>query len=188
MRAWVPQLEAHGLQKQDFVTTIDGLNECFVPHPVFQGLNIAGGIMGMVQGVHPVQFAGMGLQAASNVASGATSYLRTQQYVKAINESYFHPAGLHLHVFTTKKMTEKVGYPEEKLQLPPLDYDTDLGPIDGLDRKESSKIAAAQMVEQNDPRLRRIKALEGYVMPLDTDVPEPVAPDNLLKKMSSTLR
>lgn len=141
--------------------------------------------MSMVQGFQPVQFAGMGLQVASGVASGATSYLRTRQYVQKINESYFHPAGLHLHVLNTKKMTAKVGYPEEKLQLPPLDYTTDLESTEGLEHKVSSEIAAKEMVQRNDPRLRRIKALEGHVMPLETDVPEPASPDNLLKKMSA---
>lgn len=183
----MPELEAHGLSKEDFVTFIDGLNESFVPHPIFTGLGLAGGIMSAVQGVQPVQLAGIGLQAASVAASGATSYVRTRQYVKAINESYFHPAGLHLHVFDTKKMTAKVNYPEEKLKLPPLDFTTDLPPpIDGMDRKESRQQSVAQVMEQNDPRLRRIKALEGYVLPLDLDVPQPASPDNLLKKMSAT--
>lgn len=143
--------------------------------------------MSAVQGVQPVQLAGIGLQAASIAASGATSYVRTRQYVKAINESYFHPAGLHLHVFDTKKMTAKVNYPEEKLKLPPLDFTTDLPPpTEGMDRKESRQQSVAQVMEQNDPRLRRIKALEGYVLPLDLEVPQPATPDNLLKKMSAT--
>lgn len=142
--------------------------------------------MSAVQGVQPVQLAGIGLQVASTAASGATSYIRTRQYVKAINESYFHPAGLHLHVFGTKKMTAKVNYPQEKLELPPLDYNTDLPPpTDGMDRRDSRQQTAAQVMEQNDPRLRRIKALEGYVLPIDLNVPSPATPDNLLKKMSA---
>lgn len=184
MRAYVPQLEAHGISQSDFLTCIDGLNESFVAHPIYQGLGIVGGVMGAFYGVQPVQWAGMGVQAASGVASAATSYLRTRAYVKAINTDLFHPAGLHMHVLTTKKMMEKVGHPEDKLNLPPLDTTGEL--YDRKLSKDEVEHVLSNTSPQNDPRLRRLQALEGYVMPLNTDVPNAIAPDSFFKKLSAT--
>ncbi|KAK4494649.1 hypothetical protein PRZ48_014005 [Zasmidium cellare] len=181
VRAYVPELEAHGLSQSDFLTFVDGLNEAFVANPVFEGLGIAGAIMQQFYGIHPVQWAGIGLQVASGAASAATSYARTRAYVKAVNASLFHPVGLHVNIMTTKKMMAKVGHPEERLSLPPLDT------TDQLDNNslslESSSSSASGLNE--DARMRRVRALQGYVMPLDFDVPAAVKPDNVLKRMGA---
>lgn len=183
-RAYTPELEAHGISQSDFLTFIDGLNEAFVANPAFQGLGIAGRVMGMVYGVHAVQWAGLGLEAGAGLANAATSYVRTRMYVKAMNKDLFHPVGLSLTILTTKKMMEKVKYPQDKLQLPPLEWNDDLDNDTSLKPKEIAR-RAAEVSEQEDPRIRRIKALEGYVLPIDLDVPEAVAPDNMLKKVGA---
>lgn len=78
VRAYVPELEAHDISQSDFLTFIDGLNEAFIANPVFQGFGIAGTIMQQFYGVHPVQWAGMGVSVVSGMASAATSYARTR--------------------------------------------------------------------------------------------------------------
>lgn len=185
-RAYIPELDAHGISCNDFVAYIDGLNEAFVAHPVFQGLGIVGGVLQMAYGVQPAQYAGMGLQVAAGLASAATSYARTRAYIKATNKDLFHPAGLHVNVLTTKKMLAKVGYPEEKMQLPPLNTSDDLIIQPGMKRKEAAKAAAEQASEQNDPRMRRLEALKGYVTPFNLNVPAQVVPDNFFRKMGAT--
>lgn len=175
MRAYVPQLEAHGISQSEFLTFIDGLNEASITHPIYQGLGIVRGVLGAYRGVQPIQRTG--------VASAATSYLRTKAYVKAVNTDLFHPAGLHLHVLTTRKMMEKVGIPEDRLRLPPLDLSSDLH-----DRKlsrEQVENSLRNAAPQDDPRLRRLQALEGRVMPLRTDVPDATTPDNLFRKIGA---
>ena len=139
--------------------------------------------MSMFYGIDPVQWAGMGLQFAAGVASASTSYIRTRKYVQAMNGSLFHPAGLHLNVLTTKKMMTKVGYPEDKLKLPPLDYEADAEALAHMKAKD----AAEKLVKnsEHDPRLRRVEALKGYVMPLDLNVPAATPPDNLLRRMGA---
>lgn len=138
--------------------------------------------MTMVHGVHPVQWAGMGLQVTSGFASAGTSYFRTRAYVKAINARLFHPAGLHLNVMATKKMMTKVGMNAETLELPPLDlsrFDT---------AHPGSTPETQQMMEQTileDQRMRRLQALDGHVMPLSFDVPDSVAPDSFFDKMGA---
>lgn len=108
-RAYPPALADYGIPQDKFHTFLDGFNEAFVAHPVFQGLGVAGAVMTMAYGVHPMQWAGMGLQVSSGVASAATSYLRTKQYVRAVNEQLFNPAGLHVNVMTTSKMVQRIG-------------------------------------------------------------------------------
>ena len=131
-----------------------------------------------------MQWAGMGLQFASGAASNATSYIRTREYVKATNQNLFNPAGLRLRVLKTKDMIKRVGYPEEKLQLPQITTEVDLDEVRGLKAKD----AAAKLVSQSsldDPTVRRVEAMKGYVLPLNTDVPAQTFPDNLLRKMGA---
>lgn len=184
VRAWVPQLESHGIQREDFLTFIDGLNEAWVSHPIFEGLGLVGGVLGMVHGVHPVQIAGAALQFTSGAASAATSFVRTKAYVKAVNADLFHPAGLHATISTTKKMVQEVGYPEERIRLPPLET------MEDWDREATAHAHDAVLdgkmdLPSDDPRARRLQALEGYVMPLNFDVPNVTSPDNFMRKIGS---
>ncbi|KAF2487395.1 hypothetical protein BDY17DRAFT_342161 [Neohortaea acidophila] len=183
VRAYAPGLAEHGIDKETFATFIDGLNEAFVAHPLYQGASVVGGVMGMFYGLDPVQWAGIGLQVASGVASAATSYARTRAYVKAMNANLFHPAGLHLNVLTTKKMASKVHYPHEKLQLPDIEQQPD--DLSRYSSKQAAKAMAEEMPDRDDPRVRRVRALEGYVQPLDFDMPQQVKPDNFLRKMGA---
>ncbi|KAK5465340.1 hypothetical protein LTS15_001903 [Exophiala xenobiotica] len=185
VRAYVPELAAHGIREADFVTFVDGLNEAFIAHPMFQGLGIVGGVMSVYYGIPPVQWAGAGLQAASGVASAATSYLRTRAYIKAVNQDLFHPSGLHLNIMTTKNMMKKVDYPEDKLQLPPLEFSSDLDQNIRSDAQSTAEAPGTGLPAQADPRMRRVRALEGYVMPIDLDVPAAVAPDSLFRRMGA---
>jgi hypothetical protein len=181
----VPELAAHGIREADFVTFIDGLNEAFIAHPMFQGLGIVGGVMSIFYGIPPVQWAGPGLQVASGVVSAATSYLRTRAYIKAVNQDLFHPSGLHLNIMTTKNMMKKVGYPEDKLQLPPLEFNSDLDHNIRSDAESTAEATGTGLPAHDDPRMRRVRALEGYVMPIDLDVPAAVAPDSLFRRMGA---
>lgn len=142
----------------------------------------------MCYGVHPVQFAGLGLQVASGVAGAATSYVRTKAYFKTCNETLFHPAGLHATVATTKKMMARVGHPdpEGRLRLQPISSsDTTSTVRVGSESGTSEETTFEDPSKANDFKARRMQALEGYVAPLNLEVPGPVAPENVLCKMSA---
>jgi hypothetical protein len=142
--------------------------------------------MGQCYGLSSVQYAGMGLQLASGISSAAASYLRTKAYFKACNEGLFHPAGLHAGVLTTKDMMVKIGHGEQWLRLPPLETSEDLEESMSNGGREGSVEAAHGTVGSlEDPRMRRLNALHGYVAPLDFNVPAVVAPDNLINKMAA---
>jgi hypothetical protein len=143
--------------------------------------------MQMFHGTPIIQSVGMGIQLGSDLSSAATSYARTKAYLKACNAEVWHPTGLHVAILSTKDMMAKIGHPEERLRLPPLetadDLDRDTSSIDGNRLRGKSEQRAMRPVD--DPRVRRVNALEGYVALLDFDVPAVVPPDSLLAKMSA---
>lgn len=142
--------------------------------------------MGQCYGLSSVQYAGMGLQLASGISSAAASYLRTKAYVKACNEGLFHPVGLHAGILTTKDMMVKIGHGEQWLRLPLLETCEDLEEsMANGGRKGLVEAAHGTVGSLEDPRMRRLNALHGYVAPLDFHVPAVVAPDNFINKMAT---
>jgi hypothetical protein len=141
--------------------------------------------MSQCYGLSSVQYAGMGLQLASGISSAAASYLRTKAYFKACNEELFHPVGLHAAVLTTGDMMVKVGCAERWLRLPPLETCDDLEESMVAECGGSVKTAQLTVSSMEDPRMRRLDALNGYVAPLDFNVPAVVAPDNFINKMAT---
>lgn len=181
IRGYANDLERFGISREVFFGFIDGLNEAWLGHPVFSGVKAVGGVMSVVHGVHPVQIAGVGLQVGADLSGAGTSYFRTKRYMKQINQSLFEPAGLHAGIMNTKDMMAKVRYPSDVLTLPPLDELDDVGMASEAD----STIAG---LTQDDPRMRRMKALEGYVMPLELDVSKDISAvndSNPLSKMAA---
>lgn len=144
--------------------------------------------MQMFHGTPIVQSVGMGVQIGSDLASAATSYTRTKAFLQACNADLFHPTGLHVAILSTKEMMAEVGHPEERLRLPSLetadDLDRDTSSVDGGDLITTKAEQRAKR-PMDDPRVRRVNALKGYVAPLDFDVPAVVPPDTLLAKMSA---
>lgn len=173
VRAWAPEMGERGLSQAEFLTFLDGFNEAFVASPVFQSLGYAGLIMQQFYGLNPVQWAGIGLQVTSGLASAAVSYARARAYMKAANKKTFEPYGLHATVLTTKKLAAKVGYPHEKVELLPEDNTQmdDMSDALAVDRP------GAQVLS------RRMQALAGYVQPLSFDVPPSESSRNFMKRM-----
>jgi hypothetical protein len=124
--------------------------------------------MSFVHAVPPVQWAGLGLAVGAGLASAGTSWTRARAFVKTANEEIFFPKGLKCKILKTKKMVVAVGHQEETLNLPPLER------LDGTGR------------EDEDPRMRRIRALGDMVAPLAfSGLPPPEVLDNWWKKMGS---
>lgn len=133
----------------------------------------------------PVQVAGGAVQAVSALTSASISFVRVRKLMSEANTTIFGPRGLQAHIMSTKKMTAAIGYDavdsKGKLQLPPLqnmngivEFGEDGASIDGQLRDQAE-----------DPRMRRIHALDGYCSPLSFDVPEQPLPDNTLKRIAT---
>lgn len=183
VRGYSSELSKVGIDRDTFLAFIDGLNESYVAHPVFEGANILGAVVATFGVIHPVQWAGMGLSFTAVAASAGTSYTRTKGYLKTVNDNLFHPAGLHARILNTRTMMEAVGCDQDKLSLPALDTFED---ADGASLSQSDTDSSSILSKANDPIMRRIKALEGYVLPLDFEVPPAVSPDGLLRKMGDS--
>jgi hypothetical protein len=143
--------------------------------------------MQMFHNTTVVQFVGMGLQATSDLSSAAASYMRTKSYLEVCNADFFHPAGLHAAVLSTKDMMAKIGHPGDRLRFlssatsDSVDQATSSIPGDSFrDEAEQKTINSI-----DDPRTRRLVALKGYIAPLDFDVPAAVPPENFFVKMGT---
>lgn len=122
----------------------------------------------------PVQIAGGAVQGISALASGAVTVVKTRKYLRKANETMFNPRGLVVKMMETKKMMAAVGATETKLKLPPLNDVDDLDPTNGQ---------PGQMPE--DPRMRRLRALEEYVSPLSFNVPAEQLPEQWLERKAT---
>lgn len=163
---------------------MDGLNEAFVAHPAFEAVNIVSSVISMTVPVPDVQYAFGGLAVGAVAAGRVTSYARTKAYIKTVNTDIFHSGGLHVSILSTKKMMEMIGCEESELDLPALNSYGDI-------EEESLAVPMEGEVKGNDihhddPRMRRIRALHGYVMPLTLDVPQVVAPERLFKRIANS--
>lgn len=183
VRGYSSELSKVGIDRYTFLAFIDGLNESYVAHPVFEGANILGAVVATFGVIHPVQWAGMGLSFTAVAASAGTSYTRTKGYLKAVNDNLFHPAGLHARILNTRKMMEAVGCDQDNLSLPALDASED---ADGASLSQCDTELSSILSKANEPIMRRINALEGFVLPLDLDVPPAVSPDSFLRKMGDS--
>ncbi|EKG13530.1 hypothetical protein MPH_09294 [Macrophomina phaseolina MS6] len=151
-------------------------------HPVFQASFLAGGIATCVQ-LPAVQLAGCGLQVLAAAGSSAVAAVQTKKYLKQANAEIFGPRGLAVRICATKTLMQAVGLPETKLSLPPPN-DAD-GLEFGLLQHTTPSSRSAPAYEQGipeDPRMRRLRALEGYVSHISFDESQEPQPHGALKR------
>ncbi|KAL3454256.1 hypothetical protein BJX65DRAFT_302041 [Aspergillus insuetus] len=166
LRAYSPTLSHCGITQPDFLTFLDGLNAVWVANPILQATSIAGQVMGMI---HPVEIAGLVLEAVSEVASEGSSYIRTRRYLKKLNGAMFEPKGLAVRICGFHELLDTIGVSEmwvrgclEMRKNRVRDGDVTLEELEKLLVNFSET-----EVERVHPRLRLLQALEGYVAPLE---------------------
>lgn len=124
---------------------------------------------------HPINYAGIGLQVGTGFASSATSWVRARAFVKHANATIWEPRGLKVKVLKTKKMMAAVGEVGEVLNLPPM-----------VEMDAASLTRAEWDSEENDPRMRRMRALGDRVAELQfKNLPPPAEMSNWWKRMGS---
>ena len=95
--------------------------------------------------------------------------------MKKANANIFAPRGLIVKIMSTKKMMTEVGCEnldaKGKLALPPLEELSDLTPQTGaLIRHPTGGTTHSRTGSSvEDPRMRRIRALNGYISPLELE-------------------
>jgi hypothetical protein len=136
----------------------------------------------------PAMAVGGVLQFGSVMASAGVSFVRVRKFMKEANATIFAPRGLVCKIQTTKKMMAQVGFTDTdakgKLKLPSLEGAEDLGaynPMVAIDNGPDEEKQGKPL--EKDPRLLRLKALEGYIAPLDFDVADAPTNEGRLSKM-----
>jgi hypothetical protein len=181
-RAYPTQLEQYGIGEAQFMAFVDGFNEAYLAHPIYQVMGAAGGVCTAVPSViaHGV---GAALIVGSIAGSTATTILRSKAFIKKANRDIFAPRGLLVRVRTAAGIQKIL--PELDLgvayQCPSsLESSNDLNMT-----TSTSSTYGEDGVGERDLRKRRLSTLEGQVAPLKWDVVEPQLPSNLLKKMGA---
>lgn len=172
--------------QEEFLSFIDGLNEAFLSAPIFQVMHVAGGGL-LGSQILPAQAVGGVFQVISVAGSAGVSMIRVRNYMNKMQTSLFAPRGLAVKIMTTKKMTSTIGYQDAdgkgKLILPPLNNVIDMGAFGDVP-KGSSEDGQVQFGPE-DPRMRRLRALEAFVPPLIFDVPEDTRKFGVVKRWST---
>ncbi|KAK0114785.1 hypothetical protein ONS95_014266 [Cadophora gregata] len=156
------------ISHDQFIGFIDGLNSAFISSPIFQVAHIVGGTL-LGTPIFPAQVVGGVLQVASVGMSVGVSMVRVRSYLKKANTNMFAPRNLIARIMTTKKMMAEIHFnnvdAKGKLLLPPLEELSDLTPETAVVVRDPGVAAPAPTIE--DPRVRRTRALMGYIAPLE---------------------
>ncbi|CAL3969667.1 unnamed protein product [Diplocarpon coronariae] len=184
-RAYSPALAKlpEPISKEQFLEFIDGLNNAFISSPIFQLAHVVGGGL-LGSQILPAQAVGAVFQVSSVALSAGVSVVRVRSFLKKANADIFAPKKLIARLMNTKKMMEEIKCnnvdAKGKLILPPMDELTDLTPETGVMIVRDPAVAApAPTVE--DPRVRRLRALDGYISPLELESEAPL-PEGVMKK------
>ncbi|KAJ0414168.1 hypothetical protein BJY00DRAFT_319063 [Aspergillus carlsbadensis] len=189
LRAYSMTLSPYSIPQADFLTFIDGLNAVWIANPVLQATNIAGQVMGLI---HPVEIAGLVVEAVSEVASEGSSYIRTRRYLRKMNKEFFKARGLVVKIQGFKDMLDVIGVSEVWVRgCVEMRNEGGFGEREvGLEELEGllAGVSDAESEERVHPRLRLMSALEGYVAPLER-VHMPVdtkQQSNLLRRLNAS--
>lgn len=173
------------ISEREFSDFINGVNDALLATSAAQLSFVTGGLLMNVP-ILPVQGAGAFLQGVSLAASAGVSFIRAKKYMADANAKMFHPRNLEAKLMGTKKMMAAIGYtPTDangKLTLPPALEQNDeafYSAAASLDESEAAPSTA------EDPRVRRLRALEGHIAPLDLAADYAVIPEQWFKKYST---
>ena len=137
----------------------------------------------------PVMWVGTGLQLASGLGSAALNNGRAKKYIKLANKKSFGPRGLKIEIMKTSEMMDAVRYPDPeftgRLRLPPLN-DISSAEMEAAMASGDANVRFGTDGRLDDPRMRRLRALERYVEPLSFDVPPAEKPDDFWKRLGAS--
>ncbi|PIB02632.1 hypothetical protein CB0940_01523 [Cercospora beticola] len=188
VRSYPPSLQTTSqISQTDFLAFLDNLNSVWVANPALESVGLAGEIMGNLYWLPIVSWVGMGVEIAAGLSSAAASLARSRKFLKLANEKFWKPKGWFVKICGTKEMLGRVGYASggeagaAQLKLPPRVVEE----LECGGQEEHHAGPSRHQVPQEDARTRRMRALEGYVAPLEFNVPALVPPTNLLAKMGT---
>ena len=99
----------------------------------------------------------LGVIATSEAGAAIHSKKRTAAYLRAANDRFFRPRGLHAQVLLTPQMMAIIGTLTSDLKIPPVN--------EHLDSNGGASYGASR-IQANDPRTRRLAALKDFTVPI----------------------
>ncbi|KAH8113843.1 hypothetical protein DFH11DRAFT_278873 [Phellopilus nigrolimitatus] len=199
VRAYSRELHASGVKMDDWLRFIDGLNIAMTASPPLRIVDAAGLIIGFVPH-YWAALAGAGMQFGAQVGIKVLSKTLTDRYMRRANTEYFAPRGLRARICKTAAVRLLVG-----LDAPPSamastsskfkQHAKTAGEVAEtvalhlpVIRKVYNRLAPpVPAVDPNAPgdmTSRRLSVLQGYVLPLSSNVPPPAPLEGLMQKAS----
>ncbi|KAF7303643.1 hypothetical protein MIND_00593600 [Mycena indigotica] len=181
-------LESVDISQEELLAFIDGLNLAMTASPPLRVVSLAGIVIGFIL-YHWAMIAGAAIQTGAQV--GMLSKTLTDRYLRAANNQLFKPqalAGFNSGEASSESKLDKfkrqVGSVAMKVPLPlagMLVYAVAKKPpkvpaMDPSARPESKKLLATY---------RRVASLDGFILPLDFEMPKPAMADGVMDTMAS---
>ncbi|KPI37807.1 uncharacterized protein AB675_222 [Cyphellophora attinorum] len=162
LRAYPPSLEAYSISQADFVKFVDTLNRVAVKSPPLEAIGLAGSVLQFVP-VHSINLIGMGVDLGSKIVGRALSKGRTELFLRKVNREMFAPRGLKVEIAQLDGLAKIAGIPVLDEEGKVVKKATLLEPL-GESGDDVGDGAARLDVQQ-----RRLKTLEEYIAPLQTE-------------------
>ncbi|KAG8846702.1 hypothetical protein FRB96_001938 [Tulasnella sp. 330] len=194
-RAYSPELAASGIEMDDWLEFCDGLNIAYTASPPLRVVDYVGLITGLVP-FDWAMVAGAVMQTIAQSGASALSKSLSDRYLRNANENYFAPRGLRVRLCKNSAMRQLVGIDTPPAR-PSKVKETAKSVGHGFEnvglripvvRELITQLHPAPAVDQNmgrDQTSRRLRALQGYALSLDFDVPPPKTPVAVLDKFSA---
>ncbi|KZT55812.1 hypothetical protein CALCODRAFT_518508 [Calocera cornea HHB12733] len=197
VRAYCPQLQAAGVGMQEWLDFCDGLNIAIIASPPLRVVDKAGMIIGFVP-YHWCMIAGAVMQASAQTAMHVLSKTLSDKYLRRANKDYFGPRGLKVRLCRTAAMRMLIGKdaPDGK-QNTAMHVAGRIGmgienvalrlPLPFAGRVIETIHAPLRPIDPRSPlgvTERRMQDLQGFVCPLDFNVPPAKSPEDILGRMN----
>ena len=152
LRAYPPALSSFGIPESSFLAFVDGLNESFISNPALEKASHIGMGMSVFGGPH-AHIIGKAVKMAAKTASGQSSERKTKVFLEECNREMFASHGLQVRVLATYEMLQVVGCPPDQFQR---------------GQPATAELGGnAAILQQEQSQMDRMRALDGWVMPLD---------------------
>lgn len=153
LRAYPPALSSYNIPKSSFLAFIDGLNESFLTNPALEKASHIGMGMSAFGGPH-AHIIGIAVNMAAKTTAGQSNERKSKVFWEECNKDLFPRHGLEVKVLATHEMLQVVGCPSDQFSHKQF---------------ESAVLGGnnAAVLQQEQSQMDRMRALDGWVMPLD---------------------
>ncbi|KAL5487557.1 hypothetical protein ACEPAI_5665 [Sanghuangporus weigelae] len=202
IRGYSPELEASGVQMNDWMHFVDGLNIAMSASPPLRVVEFAGMVIGFVPH-HWAIIASAGIQFAAGTGIYILAKTLTDRYLRRANTEYFAPRGLRVRICKTAAMRQLTGLDP----VPDANEPTTSAKVKKF-AVQSGRVAETVVLHLPIIRkvynrfapgvpsipagaeglggvtARRLAMIECHALPLTFDVPPPPPEEGLMNKVS----